>query len=68
MHTTTFYNFKINSKYDHGLMRRVFDNFWVVTNTNSKLTIELLKDFKQFVVMVLQPHNSKLTIELLQDF
>ena len=37
---------------------------------NSKLTIELLKDFNynKNVIMVSQPHNSKLTIELLKDF
>ena len=37
---------------------------------NSKLTIELLKDFNynKNVIMVSQPHNSKLTIDLLKDF
>ena len=36
---------------------------------NSKLTIELLKDFKNSttnVIMVSQPHNSEVTIDNLQ--
>ena len=36
---------------------------------NSKLTIELLKDFNynKIMIMVSQPHNSEVTIDNLQD-
>jgi hypothetical protein len=46
----------------------IFDNLWLVTNTLSKVTINLLRDFKHSTIMVSQPHNSKLTIKLLQVF
>ena len=41
---------------------------WPVNQHNSKLTIELLKDFdyNKNVIMVSQPHNSEVTIDNLQ--
>ena len=47
-----------------------FWQLWPVNQHNSKLTIELLKDFdyNKNVIMVSQPHNSEVTIDNLQVF